>query len=127
MCVSSNTPKYVCLDCRNKIPMEDMEGIFYDELKAFFTHSVAITRHLGHARANLNEKQQCGQVPRSEIGKVREQMKQTHELDLGPADFRGRLWRPRQALGAWLGRRLSESASPPEARRDVRFAALQNI
>ena len=82
MYVPSNTPKYVCLECRNKIPITDLEGIFYDELKAFFTNPEAIARHLQNAAQNLIEKQQLLQVQKSEIAKVREQMKQTHELYL---------------------------------------------
>jgi site-specific DNA recombinase len=82
MYVPSNMPKYVCLECRNKIPITDLEGIFYDELKAFFTNPEAIAGHLLNARKNLAEKEQLLQVQKSEIGKVREQMKQTHELYL---------------------------------------------
>ena len=35
MYVFSRSPKYVCPKCRNKIPMENIEGIFHDELQNF--------------------------------------------------------------------------------------------
>ncbi len=82
MWVPSNSPKYVCQNCRNKIPVVDLEGIFYEELKAFFTNPTAIAGHLLNAKQNLTEKEQLLQVQKSEIGKVREKMKQTHELYL---------------------------------------------
>lgn len=104
MYVPSNTPKYVCLDCRTKIPIVDLEAIFYDELKAFFTNPEAIARHLVNAQTNLTEKEQLLQVQKGEIAKVREQMKQTHELYLArkiSVDGFGDLYKP-------LEQRLSE-------------------
>ena len=82
MYVPSNMPKYVCLECRNKISIADLEGIFYDELKAYFTNPEAIAGHLVNAQKNLREKEQLLQIQKNEIGKVREKMKQTHELYL---------------------------------------------
>ena len=104
MYVPFNTPKYVCLDCRTKIPIVDLEAIFYDELKAFFTNPEAIARHLLNAQANLTEKEQLLQVQKGETGKVREQMKQTHELYLArqiSVEGFGNLYKP-------LEQRLSE-------------------
>ncbi len=82
MYVPSNMPKYVCLECRNKIPITDLEGIFYDELKAYFTNPEAVAGHLLNAQKNLVEKERLLQMQKSEIGKVRGEMKQTHEIYL---------------------------------------------
>lgn len=39
----SNTPKYVCKACRNKIPIEDLEKIYLHELKLFLKQSDQLT------------------------------------------------------------------------------------
>jgi site-specific DNA recombinase len=80
MYVPVNTPKYVCVRCRNKIPIADLEGIFYDELKAFFTNPEAVAGHLLNGQKNLTEKEKLLQIQKNEIAKVREQMKQAQEL-----------------------------------------------
>ena len=97
MYVPSNTPKYVCGKCRNKIPIVDLEAIFYDELQAFFTNSEAIARHLLAAQQNITEKESLLASLRADIGKVREEMKQTHQLYLAgkiSVDGFGDLYKP---------------------------------
>jgi site-specific DNA recombinase len=80
MYVPSNQPKYVCLKCRTKIPVVDLEGIFYDELKAYFTNPEAVAGHLLNAQKNLVEKERLLQVQKSEIDKVRDEMKRAYEI-----------------------------------------------
>lgn len=46
MYVPSNTPKYVCYGCRNKIPTDDLEAIFHEELRSFFFSPEEIAAHL---------------------------------------------------------------------------------
>jgi site-specific DNA recombinase len=57
MYVPSNTPKYVCQKCRNKIPIADLEGVYYEELKGFFHSSTDITDLLADANREIGERE----------------------------------------------------------------------
>lgn len=82
MYVRAGSPKYVCRACCNKIPITDLEGIVRDELKAFFGQHDRVSRHLEEADRNLAEKTALLDAHQKEIAKVREEMRQTHQLYL---------------------------------------------
>ena len=82
MYVKSNSPKYVCSKCHNKIPIVDLEAIFHDELKAYFASPEIIAKHLAEANQNCAEKEKLLQANRTEIQKLREEMTRTHRLYL---------------------------------------------
>lgn len=46
MYVPSNSPKYTCSKCRNKIPAKDLEAIFKEELRAFVFSPDEISGHV---------------------------------------------------------------------------------
>lgn len=97
MYVKANSPKYVCEACRNKIPVIDLEGIFHDELKAFFGTPERIAAHLNHAQQNLAEKEVLLKNHRNDIQKVRDDMDRTYKLFLAeqitPQGF-GQFYKP---------------------------------
>ena len=82
MYVKSNTPKYVCRKCLNKIPIVDLEAIVHDELKEFFTVPEQVASHLQSAHENLAEKETLLHTHQNEIQKVRDEMNRTHRLYL---------------------------------------------
>lgn len=56
MYVPSNSPKYICTACRNKIPEIDLEGIFLDELKSYLLSPEKIGKYLSDANAIIGDK-----------------------------------------------------------------------
>ena len=82
MYVEAKSPKYVCRKCHNKIPIVDLEGIFHEELKAFFADHHKIARHLREANKSLSEKETQLKAHEREIQKVRDEMTRTHRLYL---------------------------------------------
>ena len=52
MYVPSNSPKYTCSKCRNKIPIKDLEAIFHEELRGFVFSPDEIS---GHVKAGLEQ------------------------------------------------------------------------
>ena len=51
MYVLSNSPKYTCQKCRNKIPKDDLEAVFIEQIKHFSISPDEISAHL--ERANI--------------------------------------------------------------------------
>lgn len=82
MYVRSDTPKYLCRKCNNKIPIIDIEGIFHDELQVFFTDPTKIAGHLVQASQSLMQKQHLLDAQERSMQKLREEMTKTHRLFL---------------------------------------------
>src|ERR1700743_1106429 len=58
MYVRSNTPKYVCMKCRTKIPIVDLDQVFQHELEAFTLSPEAITAYLTQGAGLRTEKEE---------------------------------------------------------------------
>lgn len=80
MYVKSNSPKYVCPKCHNKIPIEDLDGIFHDQLKGFFFSDEEIKEHLTKANASIAEKEELIGVLEREQAKVQGEMDRVYDL-----------------------------------------------
>ena len=57
MYVPSNSPKYTCRGCNNKIPTGDLEAVFHEQIKNFFFSPEEIAKHLGAATSAIQEKE----------------------------------------------------------------------
>jgi site-specific DNA recombinase len=97
MYVPSNTPKYGCWKCRNKIPIVDLEAIYYEQLKGFFLSPDDIAEKLQEADHTIAEKEKLVGVLRAEQDKVNDEIQRIYRLysDGGlTADGFGRFYRP---------------------------------
>ena len=75
MYVPSNSPKYICHDCRNKVPADDLETVFAEQLKGFFLSKEQVTEYLAQGDRVQTEKEELLQ------GLVREKAKLQTEMD----------------------------------------------
>jgi site-specific DNA recombinase len=82
MYVPSNSPKYICYTCRNKIPTTDLEGVFHEQLRDFFLSPTEIIGYLEQADTFLAEKNALLHGLERERQKVRAEMDQTYRLYL---------------------------------------------
>jgi len=97
MYVFSRSPKYICAKCRNKIPMEDIEAIFRDELQDFFVSKEKVKNHLANANTFLADKKNRLAAHTRNLEKVRAEMRKIYQLfqadQISPDGF-GKLYRP---------------------------------
>ena len=124
MYVRSDSPKYFCRKCCNKIPIVDLENIIRDELKGFFTQPERVSRHLDEADKNLTEKQALLDAHQKELQKVRDDMTRTHRLYIEEqitAQGFGRFYKPAEA-------RLNQLvAELPQLEAEVDFLKVNKL
>ena len=97
MYVPSNTPKYVCYSCRNKIPITDLEAIYHEQLKGFFLSPDEIAEQMHKVDENLAQKEGLLEVLRRDERKVQQEIQRVYQLysDGGlTADGFARFYRP---------------------------------
>jgi site-specific DNA recombinase len=80
MYVPSNTPKYVCYNCRNKIPLTDLEAVFHEQLKSFFFSPADVAAHLETADQTIKAKEELLQSLEKETQKIKREMDKLYSL-----------------------------------------------
>lgn len=90
MYVPSNSPKYTCYKCRNKIPVDDLEAVFHEQLRGFFLSSAEIARHLEAGNEKITQGTALLQVLESERDKLTTETDKLYALyQSGAIDARG--------------------------------------
>ena len=82
MYVPSNTPKYVCTGCRNKIPIVDLEGVFIDELRGYLLSPEKVADYLSKANETVTETARLLETLQKEQQKVKDEADKTYRLYL---------------------------------------------
>jgi site-specific DNA recombinase len=83
MYVPSNTPKYVCYACRNKIPMVDLDAIFHSQLKEFLFSPEDVAAHLEQADHLTREKTALLASLQADRDKLLKETEKLYQLYLG--------------------------------------------
>ncbi|MEX2262674.1 MAG: recombinase family protein [Bryobacteraceae bacterium] len=122
MYVPSNTPKYICQKCRNKIPAGDLETVFHEQLKAFVLSPTDVAAHLASADEAIKQKEELVDSLEKERRQVVEQMDKVYRAyiaDEVSVQGYGRQYRP-------LEERLNQLESEiPKIQADLDFARIQ--
>lgn len=124
MYVGSDSPKYVCKACRNKIPTGDLEAVFQEQLKGFFFSPEEVARYLTQADGAFQEKAEALARLESDRAKVQAEMTNLYRLyqaDQISADGFGREYRP---LEERLGQIEEEL---PRRQGEIDFIRIQNL
>lgn len=123
MYVLSGYAKYVCQKCRNKIPTEDLEAIFREQLHQFYLSSEDLAAYLEQADQGVAEKRTLLQTLETELGSVRSEMDKVYKLyvsDQITADGFGRTYKP-------LEERLKALEDQfPRIQAELDFLRIQN-
>ena len=116
---TSNANRYVCQKCRNKIPIADLEALFEEQLKGFFSSPGEIARYLKQADDGLAEEARHLEVLETERKRVSAEMDKLYDLYLSgevPKVGFGKRYHP---LAERL-KQLEEEMPRLQARHDVR-------
>jgi site-specific DNA recombinase len=109
MYVPSNTPKYICYKCRNKIPVVDLEGVFQEQLKSFFLSPKEIAGYLKEADQTIRDKEELLKTLEKEHQKLKSEMDKMMRLYLddkiSPDGF-GAQYRPLEERSKQLNEEL---------------------
>lgn len=80
MYVLTNSPKYTCQKCRNKIPKDDLEAVFIEQIKHFSISPDEISAHLERANTTIHSKAELLSVLEVEHQKLNSEIEKLHEL-----------------------------------------------
>ncbi len=124
MYVLSGYPKYTCQKCRNKIPAEDLEAIFREQLREFFLSSEELAGYLEQSDVVMLDKRKLLEGLEEEREKLRSEMDKVYKLyvsDQISVDGFGRTYRPLEERQKALDDEL------PRLQAEIDFLRINNL
>jgi site-specific DNA recombinase len=124
MYVPSNSPKYICRKCRNKIGVEDLEEVFREQLKTFLFSDEEIEGYFKNADKLIQEKDGLVRTLTDEAEKIRREMDRLVRMCMNnelPEEGFGRHYKP-------LEERLKQvEAELPQIQGGLDFLKIQYL
>ncbi len=97
MYVLTKTTKYGCQKCHTKIPIEDLEAVFAEQLKSFVFSPEEVAAHVGRADEDLKTKEETLRTLETERDRVAREMDRVYNAyvadEISVQGF-GRTYRP---------------------------------
>jgi site-specific DNA recombinase len=124
MYVPSNSPKYICYKCRNKIGTTDLEEIFHQQLKTFFFSPTEITNYLSQADQVIKEKENLLKTNGEEKRKTEQDMDKIYRAYTNneiSMDSFGKHYRPLEERLKQIDNQL------PEIQGEIDFLKIQYL
>lgn len=80
MYVWSNSPKYRCETCNNKIPVDDLEAVYREQLRQFLLSPEEIDAHAAAAAEAMAEKARLIETTQTELRKIETEDERLYQL-----------------------------------------------
>ncbi|HZS09329.1 MAG TPA: recombinase family protein [Blastocatellia bacterium] len=120
----SNTPKYVCPRCRNKIPTDDLEAVFHQQLRGFVFSPDEVARYLEDADQAIAGKGELLATLEQERQKLEADMGKMTDLYLAGEISREGFGKKYQPMETRL-RQIDDQI--PQLQGEVDFLKIQNL
>ncbi|MGK5090446.1 hypothetical protein WDW89_00360, partial [Deltaproteobacteria bacterium TL4] len=124
MYIPSDSIKYTCLKCKNKIPMTDLEDLFHHQLKQFFFSSDEITNYLDKADQTIKTKEELLRSAEEEKKKIEREMDKIYQAYIADQITKegfGKQYKP-------LEERLKQKEEQiPEIQAEIDFLRIQYL
>lgn len=124
MYVLSGTRKYICQKCRNKMPADDLEAVFREQLREFFLSSEDLAEYLEQADEQIVAKRELLGTLETDRGTVQAEMDKVYKLyvsDQISSDGFGRTYKPLEERLKALDDQL------PKLQAELDFLRIQNL